>query len=157
MGATIQNIDNIVIRLAKKWYVPIARFAFFIIFFYFGILKIAGLSPASTLAHALTERTVGLQYFDAAYITLAFVECLIGILFLIPQATRIVIALLFIHMAVVSSPLLLVPEYTWSAPFVPNLEGQYIIKNIALIAVAVGIAANETPLITAASKKQRSQ
>ena len=153
MGTKIQTIDSTIIRLAKKWYVPIARIAFFIIFFYFGILKIAGLSSASPLAHALTERTVGLQYFDAAYITLAFVECLIGILFLIPQATRIVIALLFIHMAVVCSPLILVPEHTWSAPFVPNLEGQYIIKNIALIAVAVGIAAHETPL--ANSKKRK--
>jgi len=153
VGTIIQTIDSTIIQLAKKWYVPIARIAFFIIFFYFGILKIAGLSPASPLAHALTERTVGLQYFDAAYMTLAFVECIIGILFLIPQATRIVIALLFIHMAVVCSPLILVPEHTWSAPFVPNLEGQYIIKNIALIAVAVGIAAHETPL--APSKKHR--
>ncbi len=130
-----------------------ARVAFFIIFFYFGFLKIIGLSPASPLAEALTAKTVGMQYFDVAFMSLAIVECLIGILFLIPKATRFVIFLLFLHMAIVCSPLLIVPENVWVSPFVPNLEGQYIIKNVALIAIAIGIAAHVTPLEKRSKKK----
>jgi uncharacterized membrane protein YkgB len=146
MHKRIEQLDYWIISTAKRLYLPIARIAFFVIFFYFGILKVIGLSPASPLAEALTAKTIGTQFFDLSFMVLAVIECLIGILFLIPKATRIVIFLLFIHMAVVCSPLVLVPEHVWSSFLVPSLEGQYIIKNIALIAIAIGIAAHVTPL-----------
>lgn len=157
MYKRFERFDRWVIRTAQQLYMPVARLAFFIIFFYFGLLKLIGLSPASPLAQALTERTIGMQFFDTSFIILAVLECLIGILFLIPKATRTVILLLFIHMAVVCSPLILVPDHIWNGILVPNLEGQYIIKNIALIAVAIGIAANVTPLERQRAKKQSGQ
>ena len=153
MKTKLESLDQTIIRLARKWYEPIARATFFVIFFYFGFLKIIGLSPASPLASALTERTIGLEYFDFSFMFLAAVECLIGILFLIPKATRIVLPLLFLHLIVVSSPLVLVADLVWAYFPVPSLEGQYIIKNIALVAVAIGIAAQVTPL--ALVKKRR--
>lgn len=146
MKRHIETLDHTIIGLAQKWFMPVARVAFFVIFFYFGILKIFGLSPATPLAIALTEKTVGLEYFDALFMALAVIECAIGVLFLIPKATRIVIPLLFVHLAVVCSPLVLIPEQIWTHLFVPNLEGQYIIKNIALVAIAIGIASHVTPL-----------
>lgn len=146
MHKRLEKIDHWIIRTAQQLYLPVARAAFFVIFSYFGFLKIIGLSPASPLAEALTAKTIGMQYFDASFMVLAILECIIGILFLIPKATRLVILLLFIHMAVVCSPLILVPEHIWTSFLVPNLEGQYIIKNIALIAIAVGIAARVMPL-----------
>ncbi len=127
-----------------------ARFSIFLIFFWFGLIKILGLSPASPLAEALSAKTVGLQYFHTLFILLAIIECVIGILFLFPKATRIVIPLLLFHMAIVCSPLLLVPEHTWQSFLVPTLEGQYIIKNAVVIAVAIGIAATAKPLHTSA-------
>lgn len=146
MKQHLEALDRTIITLAKKWFIPAARISFFVIFFYFGALKIFGLSPATPLAIALTDKTIGLQYFDTLFMVLAVLECVIGVLFLIPRATRVVIPLLFIHLAVVCSPLVLVPEQIWTRPFVPDLEGQYIIKNIALVAIAIGIAANITPL-----------
>jgi uncharacterized membrane protein YkgB len=155
MHKRFEQVDYWIITTARQLYVPVARFAFFIIFFYFGFLKIVGLSPASPLAEALTAKTIGMQYFDVSFMILAVIECLIGVLFLIPKATRVVIFLLFVHMAVVCSPLLLVPEHVWSGFLVPSLEGQYIIKNIALIAIAIGIAAHVTPLEKHRAKKPR--
>lgn len=146
MNTKLKNIDLVTISWANKLFVPIARIAFFIIFFYFGILKVLGLSPATPLAEALTAQTIGMQYFSIAYIGLAIFECLIGILFLVPKATRIVIPMLLLHMILVCSPLVLVTDMVWVYPFVPNLEGQYIIKNVALIAAAIGIAASTVPL-----------
>lgn len=146
MKLNIKTIDLEIIAWAKRLFVPIARTAFFVIFFYFGFLKLLGLSPASALAEALTAQTIGMQYFDLSFTILALFECLIGVLFLIPKATRVVIPLLFIHLAVVCSPLIIVPQMVWQQPFVPNLEGQYIIKNVALVAVAIGIAASTMPL-----------
>jgi uncharacterized membrane protein YkgB len=141
-----KTIDLSLIAFFKRTFVPVARFSIFLIFFWFGVIKLFGISPASPLAEALTAKTVGLQYFDVLFFLLSLVECAIGILFLFPKATRVVIPLLLFHMAIVCSPLLLVPELTWQQAFVPTLEGQYMIKNAVVIAVAIGIAATTVPL-----------
>lgn len=142
------HLDLKVIAFFQKAFIPMARISIFIVFFWFGLIKLLGLSPAGPLAEALTARTVGLQYFDTLFIALSLVECLIGVLFLFPKMTRLVIPLLLAHMALVCSPLILVPEYTWQQAFVPTLEGQYILKNAVVVAVAVGIAASAQPLQT---------
>jgi uncharacterized membrane protein YkgB len=150
----IHAIDLKLIAYFKRVFIPFSRVAIFLVYFWFGILKVFGLSPAGPLAQALVDRTVGHQFFDASYFILAIFECVLGILFLFPKLTRIVIPLLFIHMIIVCSPLLLVPDIAWTHWFVPTLEGQYIIKNGVIIAVAIGIAASTTPL--AHAKKRAS-
>lgn len=142
-------LDLRLINLFQRLFLPSARIAIFIVFFWFGLLKLIGLSPADTLALALVERTIGFTYFDTLFIVLSLIECVIGILFLFPKMTRIVIPLLIAHMALVCSPLILLPDLIWQAPFTPTLEGQYIIKNAVIIAVAIGIAASTQPLSTA--------
>jgi uncharacterized membrane protein YkgB len=143
---SIKTIDQTLIAFFRRTFLPFARIALFVVFFWFGALKLFDLSPATPLAAALTEQTVGLQYFDLLFKGLSVVECLIGILFLVPKATRVVIPLLFIHMAVVCAPLVLIPGHIWTGSLVPTLEGQYIIKNIVIVAVAIGIAAQTKPL-----------
>lgn len=145
----LYTIDKSLISFFRRTFLPFARAALFVIFFWFGVLKLLDHSPASPLAEALTAQTVGLQYFDVLFKGLSLMECLIGILFLIPRATRVVIPLLLVHMVVVCTPLLLVPSHVWSSFLVPTLEGQYIIKNLVIIAVAIGIAAQTKPLTTA--------
>jgi uncharacterized membrane protein YkgB len=142
----LTTIDLELIAFFRKTFVPFARFSIFLIFFWFGAIKLLGLSPASPLAQALTAKTIGMQYFTVSFKLLAVVECIIGVLFLFPKATRVVIPLLLFHMLVVCSPLLLVPHYTWQRFLVPTLEGQYIIKNAVVIAVAIGIASQTKPL-----------
>lgn len=143
----VEQVDQGIISFFKRTYIPVARVALFVVFFWFGFIKLTGMSPAGDLAEALTAKAVGTEYFDLLFRGLAFLECVIGVLFLVPKAVRVVIPLLFFHMAVVCAPLILVPDYTWQEPFVPTLEGQYIIKNVVIIAVAFGIAANTQPLL----------
>lgn len=147
-----QAVDLRIIGFFKRTFEPVARFSIFLTFFWFGVIKLIGISSASPLAKALTERTIGLQYFDTLFITLALVECAIGLLILLPKATRIVVPLLVFHMVIVCSPLVLTPDLTWQQAFVPTLEGQYIIKNAVVIAVAIGIAASAVPLKSDKSK-----
>lgn len=142
----LQAVDLKLINWFRKAFVPMARVAVFIVYFYFGVLKLLDLSPASPLATALTAKTIGIAHYHTAFIILAIFECVIGLLFLFPKATRIVIPLLLIHMAVVCAPLVLIPDQVWTRAFVPNLEGQYIIKNVVIIAVAIGIASQTPPL-----------
>lgn len=137
--AYVGQIDRRIVELAAKWFDPAARIAIFIIYFWFGILKILGLSPATPLATALTSHTIGMQYFTASFDALAVYECVVGILILIPAMTRLSFVLIIIHMGIVSSPLVIVANVAWTHPMVPTLEGQYIIKDMAIIALAIGL------------------
>jgi hypothetical protein len=137
--AYVGQIDRRIVELAAKWFDPAARIAIFIIYFWFGILKILGLSPATPLATALTSHTIGMQYFTASFDALAVYECVVGILILIPAMTRLSFVLIIIHMGIVSSPLVIVAYVAWTHPMVPTLEGQYIIKDLAIIALAIGL------------------
>lgn len=140
-----RRLDLKIIAILKQIHIPLARFSIFLVFFWFGIIKLLGLSPASPLAEALTRQTIGMQYFDTLFLLLSLMECLIGILFLFPRMTRIVVPLLLAHMILVCSPLVLLPDMVWQNWFVPTLEGQYIIKNAVVVAVAIGIAASAQP------------
>ena len=140
-----RQVERRIVELAARWLEPAARIAIFVIYFWFGLLKLLGLSAATPLALTLTSRTIGAQYFSASFHVLAAYECIIGILFLIPAMTRISVALLVIHLAIVSSPLILVADIAWTGTLVPTLEGQYIIKNLAILALAIVIIAQRLP------------
>ena len=71
---------------------------------------------------------------------------IIGICFLVPNLERLAIFLLIPHMVMTSLPLFLLPSIAWQTFFVPTLEGQYIIKNLVIIALAIGIAAQLKPM-----------
>src|SRR5919197_2842817 len=118
----------------------LARIAVFLVYAWFGLVKLTGLSGATPLAEALTRQTIGTEHFGLAFTLLAIYECLIGVLFLIPATVRIAVVLLLAHLAIVCSPLVLVPHAAWTAPFVPTMEGQYIIKNVLLVALVLGIS-----------------
>ena len=144
----IRKIDVELINFFRKVSVPVARFGLFVVFFWFGYLKIVGLSPASELVQQLFERTITWMPFSTFLILFGAFECLIGLLFLFPGFERVVIPLLFIHMITTFGPLFLLPQVTWSGFMVPTLEGQYIIKNLVIIAAAIGIAARLHPIET---------
>lgn len=142
----LHSFDTAFISFARKYYSPIARATLFLIFFLFGFLKLVGLSPASNLALGFAEKMGMGIYAHELFIALAVVECLIGLMILVPKLTRPTIFIMFLHMILVSAPLLLYPEAVWSSVLVPNLEGQYILKNIALVALALGLVATTKPL-----------
>jgi uncharacterized membrane protein YkgB len=146
---TLRTLDLEIIHAFRKLSVPVARIGLFIVFFWFGILKVigVGLSPATPLVEQLFNATMPLSMsFGTFMILFGLFECLIGILFLIRGAERVVIPLLLLHMITTIMPLFCIPEATWSGFLVPTLEGQYIIKNIVIIAAAIGIAAHVHPM-----------
>ena len=145
MKKSVEAFDLKFINFLRRYQAWIARVAIFIVYTWFGLLKLFDKSPASPIAEALVDKTVGAQHFDKLFIILAVLECIIGILFLFPKAIRVVFPLLLTHLVIVCSPLLLVPEQSWQQAFVPTLEGQYIIKNILIVALAVAVAAKTKP------------
>ncbi len=142
----IKNIDSKIIHFFRKIFIPSARIGLFIVFFWFGFLKVIGLSPAGGVVQRLFENTIPFMEFSTFLVLFGIFECLIGVLFLIKGMERVVIPLLLIHMITTFGPLIFLPEETWQKFMVPTLEGQYIIKNVVLIAAAVGIAAHLHPI-----------
>lgn len=118
--------------------IPALRISFAIIFFWFGILKPLGLSPAEGL---LKQTVTWLPFIepDIWLHLIGYWEMVIGILFLFKKTTRIAIALLFLQMTGTFMPLVFLPEITFQNGniFTLTLEGQYIIKNLMIISAAL--------------------
>lgn len=142
----LEQFDDRVIHILRKASMPAGRIALFVVFFWFGILKIIGTSPANPLVSGLMERTLPFMTFDTFIVLFAIFEMVIGISFLIPKLSRLSMAMLAVHMVTTFMPLILLPAVTWQSFMTPTLEGQYIIKNLVIIALAIGIAAHLTPM-----------
>lgn len=129
----------------SKHSVTLLRVSIGIVFFWFGIQKFfPGMSSAEDLATRTIEvMTFGLIEQSVGMFLLAFWEVIIGITFIFGIYMRIAIPLLLLQMIGTITPLFFFPEETFTvAPVIPNIIGQYIIKNIVLIAAGMVIGAH---------------
>lgn len=122
----------------KQTSILLSRLALFVIYVWFGVLKVVGQSPASPIVAGLLAKTMPFIPFNIFIILFGLFEVVIGILFIIPNAEHYALVLFLIHMITTILPLFIMSE-VWAHMFIPTLEGQYIIKNIALIACAVTV------------------
>lgn len=139
-GEWFHKVDPIVTGWMSRNGYLLLRISIGIIFFWFGFLKfIPGLSPAQELA----TRTITLMTFelipDIFIINgLAFWEVLIGIGLITGKFMRETLLLLFLQMAGTFAPIFLFPDEVFTRiPYAPTLEGQYIIKNLILVAAGI--------------------
>lgn len=124
--------------------VPLLRVALGIVFLWFGALKLVpDLSPAEDLAARTIEvLTFGVVPPALALPVLAVWEVAIGLGLLAGRFLRVTLLLLVVQMAGTLTPLVLFPEETFTVfPIAPTLEGQYILKNVVLVAAAIVVGA----------------
>ena len=124
--------------------VPALRIALGLVFLWFGALKFfPGPSPAQDLAaRTIDQLTFGLVPPAVALPVLAAWESLIGLGLLSGRFLRATLFLLAVQMLGTLTPPLLFPAETVKIfPIAPTLEGQYIIKNVVLIAAAMVVGA----------------
>ena len=137
MGELTDRIDRIDEWIADGLYKygRIAlRVSLSLVFIWFGALKPFGLSPAEELV----RRTV--YWMDPGFFVplLGYWEIAIGIGLLIRPLIRVSLLLLGLQMPGTLMPLFLLPEVCFTQPpFGLTLEGQCIIKNVALISAAI--------------------
>lgn len=125
--------------------IAFSRIAIFVVYFWFGILKVVGTSPASPLVASLLEHTLPFIKFPTFLVLFGLLEMAIGILFLIPRLEWLALALFIPHMITTCGPLVLLPPVTWQSFLTPTLAGQYIIKNVVLVALALSIVVRVRP------------
>ena len=111
-----------------------------IVYLWFGILKfINGLSPAEQLAmQTIHKLSFGLVNDHTNLILLAAWECLIGLLLISGKFVKPALYLLFPHMVCTFAPFIFFPKDTFRLiPYELTLTGQYIVKNIVIIAAGI--------------------
>ena len=130
-------IDKIDYRIADWMYRHgrlFLRISLGIVFIWFGLLKVYGLSPANQLI----ERTVYWFPPDMFIPILGWWEVAIGVGLLIKPFIRLALLLLFLQMPGTMLPLVLLPDVCFTQfPFGLTIEGQYIIKNLVLVSAAI--------------------
>lgn len=127
-------MDRTITMWMARYGVTILRIGLGVVFFWFGALKLVpGLSPAEDLV----RNTIYFIDPDIFQPILAGWEMLIGLGLLTGRFLRATLFLLFAQMGGTALPLLVLPEVVWTSfPFGLTLEGQYIIKNLAIIGSA---------------------
>jgi putative oxidoreductase len=114
------------------------------VFLGFGVLKFfPGLSPAESLAaQTLDILTLGLLPERLGLIAVAGLETLIGLLLLSGRWLRLALDLLAVELVGILSPIVLLPGEMFRGSVVaPTLAGQYVLKDIVLVAAGLVIAA----------------
>jgi len=142
--AVIDPIDVRITSALARIGIPMLRIGLGIVFLWFGVLKFfPGLSPAEDLAaRTIQSLTFGAVTPSLSLPVLATWETLIGLGLITGRYLRATLLLLFVQMAGTITPLFLFPTETWvHFPYAPTLEGQYIIKNIVLVAAAIAVGA----------------
>jgi uncharacterized membrane protein YphA (DoxX/SURF4 family) len=134
--------DGKITSFMGRYGILFLRVSLGIVFLWFGVLKFfPGLSPATEIATMTIERlTFGFIQPDISIIILAIWETLIGLGLIFGIFLRLILFLLFTQMLGTMTPLILFPAETFKIfPFVPTLEGQYIIKNLVLLSAGLVI------------------
>ena len=138
------QVDTRLTRWMARHGVISLRISLGVVFFWFGVLKFfPGASPAEALAGRTIEvLTFGAIPQDVALRILAVWEVAIGIGLFVGRWMRAVLLLLFVQMLGTITPLFLFPTETFTVfPVAPTLEGQYIIKNVVIVAAAIVLGA----------------
>jgi uncharacterized membrane protein YphA (DoxX/SURF4 family) len=112
------------------------------VYFAFGILKFfPSLSPAEQLAEqTINKITFGLVSGKFALFSLAIMETLIGVAFIVQFKKKVVIQIALFHMICTFLPFIFFPEITFNSSSTSfSIVGQYIVKNIIIISVLLNL------------------
>lgn len=134
MRFDINRFDEWLSGLLWRAGTPFLRIGLGLVFVWFGLLKVFGVSPATDLV----AKTV--VWFDPAVIVpvLGWWEAAIGVCLAVPILNRMGILLLALQMPGTFLPLVLQPSLCFDgAIWNLTLEGQYIVKNLVIIGAAL--------------------
>ena|SRR5687767_12794740 len=140
----LQAIDLAITGWMARFGPLLLRVSLGIVFLWFGVLKLfPNMSPAEELAtRTVGVLTRGLIPDSVALPFLAAWECLIGLGLLLGRGLRGILLLLYVQMVGTLTPIVLFPHEVFARfPYVPTLEGQYIIKNLVLISAGIVVGA----------------
>ncbi len=123
--------------------ITVLRISLGLVFLTFASFKfVPGASPAEDLAVATVDKlTFGLVSGDMALLLTAVTETIIGLTLLTGRFVKVGLVVLAGALVGILSPLVLFPDQMWSGNG-PTLTGQYVFKDIVLVAGGLVVAAH---------------
>ncbi|HXD33063.1 MAG TPA: hypothetical protein VN643_18220 [Pyrinomonadaceae bacterium] len=137
----ISNLDAFLVALLHRWSVPALRAALGLVFLWFGALKVLGVSPVEKLIHQ-SYPFLPLHQF---VLILGVWEILVGLGLLLKRGLRCALILMLFHLVGTFMAVCLAPSEFFSRgiPFFLTVDGEFVIKNMILIAAGLVIAGYE--------------
>jgi putative oxidoreductase len=118
------------------------RIALGVVYLWFGILKIAGVSPIGDLVAAMLP----FLPHDAAVVGMGWAEVILGAALIIGFGVPWIAAAMILHLLGTFGVFLFHPAIVHNGnPFVVTLEGEFILKNLVLIAALIVVATHPKP------------
>ncbi|MER3480399.1 MAG: hypothetical protein C4327_07970 [Meiothermus sp.] len=144
LSRKLDRLDRRITRWLADHSLVILRISLGVVFFWFGFLKFfPGLSPAQDLAGRTIEvLSFGLVRPALSLPLLAAWETLIGLGLISGFFMRGTLLLLLVQMLGTILPIFFFPQEVFVRfPYAPTLEGQYILKNLVLVAAGLVLGA----------------
>lgn len=118
------------------------RLSIGLVYFWFGVIKFF---PGSSPAESLAVNTIGILSFhlmppSIALVLLAIWECTMGLLLFVGKQIRLVAFLLVLHMLCTLATIFIFPDLMFTKiPYALTMEGQYVVKNLIIIAAGLAL------------------
>lgn len=126
----LHRLDRTLEAWLARYGVSALRYSLAIVFFWFGIVKPFGVSPANPVV----ETGIYFLPFDVFFPALGWWEAAVGVGLLFRRTIRFAVYLMVFQMLGTMIPLFSAPGMTFvDMPFVPTEVGAYIIKNWVLL------------------------
>ncbi|KRE23688.1 DoxX family protein [Agromyces sp. Soil535] len=127
--------------LLERWSIPALRVALGAVFVAFGVVKFfPGVSPLESLVEATWGvLTFGIVGGQLALVLTAIIETVAGLALISGVFARFGLVMLAIAFVGILSPIVFFPGELFTAAG-PTLLGQYVLKNVVLIAAALVVA-----------------
>jgi putative oxidoreductase len=133
----IDRLDAAVTGFLERYGVTLLRLALAVVFIWFGVLKVIDRSPVEDLV----KDTIYFLPEDTFFVVLGIWEIVIGVGLLIPVALRLTLLLFWLQMAGTFLSLIILPGRAFQDgnPFLLDVTGEFIVKNLVLIAAGLVI------------------
>lgn len=131
----VEKADRLMIPLAQRWGVLVLRIALAVVFLWFGVLKVLGVSPVEDMVAGTV------YFFDPAWFVplLGLVEILIGLGLLFRIALRFVVAVLLVQMVGTFLVFVIRPDIAFQNgnPLLLSVDGEFVLKNLVILGAGI--------------------
>jgi putative oxidoreductase len=138
VSKALARFDQTIVSLARRYGVLTLRIALGIVFIWFGVLKVADVSPVA----GLVSDIVPILSDRAAVLTVGIVEVVVGLGLIIGFAIRLTLGLFFAQMLGTFLVLVLRPGLSFQGgnPFRLTVLGEFVVKNLVLLTAGLVVA-----------------
>jgi uncharacterized membrane protein YkgB len=129
-------VDARIVGLTRRYGVRVLRISLGIVFVWFGALKVFGVSPVADLVASMMSWLPR----DVAVRGLGVLEVVVGLGLLGGFAIRVILALFFVQMLGTFAVLVVHARDAFDGPLHLTLLGEFVVKNLVLLAAGLAIA-----------------